>query len=616
MNGRALLPVIAVMAITLLATWAAIDAPFIYDEQAGIVENRAIRPGSQISDALGYRFSPDQVRPVFFLSLLLDARLFGMEPRPFRVTSLLLHLAGGLLVWLLLRRLTARGGVALAGMTLFLLHPLQSESILYIWGRSGILSTLFLITSVFLALRAADTGSSARRIALWGISLTACTLGLLSKEEAIVLPIIFLIWWTLVEDRPVVDGLRRAALLSLPILLFLPLRWLMLGAIGRQVFARGLLENFLGQAMVTLRTIRLIFIPVGQSVDPEASVPSPVLGLLALCACAAIGAGAVVLAWRSRTSSARRFIGSLPARQIAGGTLIAAAGVLIYWLVPLPDLMSERRVYLPLFGASVVLAGLLHATPTTSRRAGMTGSVATLLLILLLAPTLHARARVWSDPQRLWEEAARIGPRRIRPYINLGVLAGERGETEEAAELFDRAVALDPTHHEALFNRARLRMDAGDLQGALVDLETALIAKPGMVKARINLGIVRIRLGDLAGAEVDLRDALLIDPAEPRALSNLAEVLRATGRTAEAKPLYLEALAADPSYAYAAVRLGVALEAEGDIAGALRAYREYLERGPATPADRQAVIDKIAALENAASTPPYGAPPPGEEPPP
>jgi tetratricopeptide (TPR) repeat protein len=338
-----------------------------------------------------------------------------------------------------------------------------------------------------------------------------------------VLPIIFFIWWTLAEDRPATDGLRRAAVLSIPILLFLPLRGMLLGAIGRQVFARGPLENLLGQAVVTLRTIRLIFIPIGQSVDPEAAVPSPLIGLLALSGCAAIGAGAVALAWRSRTPPAGGFRGSMPARLFASGILIAAAGVLIYWLVPLPDLMSERRAYLPLFGASVAIAGMLlgasagsaSAAPASAalQRLRACGWVSAIVLALLLAPALHARARVWSDPQRLWEEASRIGPRRIRPYINLGVLAAEKGETERAAALFDQAVALDPADDEALFNRGRLRMDAGDLSGAMADLEGALLSNAGMIKARINLGIVRIRMGDLAGAELELRDALRIDPS-------------------------------------------------------------------------------------------------------
>ncbi len=636
MSPRGILAFAALAAVTLLCAWPALDSSFTYDEQAGIVENRAVRPGAPIAAPLGYRFSPDQMRPVFFLSLWLNARISGVEPFPFRLSNVLLHLACGLLVGLLLARAgdagagagdaagwelarSPAGPAALAGTALFLLHPLQSESVFYVWGRSGILSTAGLLGALLLALAAAGARGGGARAAFWCGAIAAETLALLSKEEAIVLPLIFFIWWTLAEGRRAPEGLRRAAVLAAPVALFLAARVALLGAAGRQVYARGHVDNVLGQAVVTLRTIRLILFPSGQSIDPDARVPPLAIGLAAAGACAALVLLAVLLAREvDPGGGARR--SAMPARLVACGVLTGAAGVLIYWLVPLPDLMSERRAYLPMLGASIVLAGLLHALPRRSRSPSVAGRpaapsrggrilvlLAAPVLALLLAPALYARAAVWSEPRRLWEEAARRAPDRTRPYINLGVFAAERGDMDAAAAFFDRALELDPSHPEALFNRARMRMDAGDLEGARADLEAAVATDPGMLRARINLGIVFIRLGDLANAEGILRDVLAIDPGEPRTLTNLAEVLRATGRASESKVLYLEALASDPSYAHAAARLGVALEDEGDLEGALAAYRGYLARGPATAGDRSAVLEKIADIERRLAAPPGAA---------
>ncbi|HEX9427548.1 MAG TPA: tetratricopeptide repeat protein [Candidatus Polarisedimenticolia bacterium] len=596
--------------VTIAVCLPAIDAPFTFDETAGIAGNRAVRPESPISSAIAYRYSLDQARPLFFLSLWADARLFGTAPRGFRATNLLLHLVSSLLVYALIRRATGPAG-ALAGAALFLLHPLQSESVLYIWGRSGILATLLAVAALLAVPppgRPVGPGPGDRF--RWAAALVSLSLALLAKEETVVLPLIAFIWWSAAEKRPRRAALLSATLLALPVILFVLGRLAILGAAGRQVYARGFAENLAGQAAVTLRMARLLIVPYGQSVDHAAVVPGPWPGLGALLLCLSSIVAAIGVSFARRDQSART------TRLLGAATLIAAAGVVLYWLVPLPDLMSERRAYLPMIGAALALAVLIDR-PVAARPLFQAAKVALPLtakvalpaaaIALLLAPLLWERSRLWADPVLLWEEAARRAPSKTRPLVNLGVLAAERGDTSSAARFFEKAVAAGPRDAEALFNRARLRLDAGDAAGAETDLEGAVASGPRLTIAWINLGLARLRLGKIAGAEEALRRALEIDPGEPRALTDLGEILRSAGRLDEALTLYRRALESDPAYAYAAARLGVALEASGDRAGALAAYREALRRGPATPADRDALLEKVRSLEAAGALP---APPP------
>ena len=263
-----------------------------WGKTAGIANNRALHPGAPLPAALAYRFSPDQARPLFFLSLWADARLFGLSPRPFRVTNLALHLLCGLLVYLLLRRLpgSRSPGPALAGTALFLLHPLQSESVIYTWGRSGVLCAVLMLAALLLAPRrqegAPRHGAAAgragegpsHRLLGWVASLVSLELALAAKEEAVVLPLIALVWWRVAEGRSVRSAARDAGLLAVPVALFLLLRLVLLGAAGRQVYVRSIGDNILGQAIVTLRMIRLAIMPIGQSVDHQADVPSLPIG--------------------------------------------------------------------------------------------------------------------------------------------------------------------------------------------------------------------------------------------------------------------------------------------------------------------------------------------------
>ena len=611
----------ALLGVTFACCLPSLDAPFTHDEEAGIANNRAVHPGATLRQAATYRFSPDQTRPLFFLTLLLESRVHGLAPRGYRVLSLLMHLASGAVVYLLLRRLRPPSDAgALAGTAFFLLHPMQSESIIYIWGRSGVQSALLALLAlaavpwpdVAATSQGRDSGSS--HAWRWTAAIAMMALALAAKEEAVALPVMAFAYWALAENRSARPALARAALLALPVVAFVTLRPLLLGAVGRQVFARGLGDNVLGQAVVTLRLLRLTLLPIGQSFDPAASVPSTATGALAALVClgiiaAALGAGLRLRAGMALSATGQVAHGSAGPRWICAGVLMSAAAYAIYWIVPLPDLMSERRVYLPYVGGALVVHGLTtlltglvrRETPAGDRSsAGERSSTLAwppaLIVTLLLAPALHARARIWSDPRLVWEEASRLAPGRVRPYIDLGVMAAVRGDGRTAGSNFDRALALEPRNPEALFNRGRLRFDSGDLAGAATDLEAAVAADPTMARARINLAIVRIRQGNLDAAEAQLRAALEIDPGDPRALTNLGEVRRARGDLDEAIVLYRRALASDASYAHAAARLGLVLETRGDRAGALAAYRDYLARGPDSPADRAAVEEKIRRL--------------------
>ena len=80
---------------------------------------------------------------------MLDAELFGKGPAGPHFTNLLFHLANTVLLFLLLRRLTAATWRSAFVAALFALHPLHVESVAWISERKDVLSTFFGLLALF-----------------------------------------------------------------------------------------------------------------------------------------------------------------------------------------------------------------------------------------------------------------------------------------------------------------------------------------------------------------------------------------------------------------------------------------------------------------------------------
>ena len=126
-----------VLLITALAYWPALNGTFIFDDYHLPFSD----PGAATA---GARFWIGGVRPLLMATYWANYALSGTAYRTYHAGNLLLHGATAVLVYFLLRRLLELAGIrtrqqmlALFGAGIFLLHPLQTESVAYMAGRSG-----------------------------------------------------------------------------------------------------------------------------------------------------------------------------------------------------------------------------------------------------------------------------------------------------------------------------------------------------------------------------------------------------------------------------------------------------------------------------------------------
>ena len=169
----------------------------VMDDFGFIVENSHIKEGLSLK-SLSWAFTtiyPDYWHPMPWLSHMLDYELFGLNPGAYHLNSLLLHIINTILLYLTLMRMTKAYWKSAFVAGLFALHPLHVESVAWLTARKDLLSTLFLIMTIW-----AYTYYSERPgIGRYLLVFVCFVLGIMSKPMLVTLPFVLLLldYWPL-----------------------------------------------------------------------------------------------------------------------------------------------------------------------------------------------------------------------------------------------------------------------------------------------------------------------------------------------------------------------------------------------------------------------------------
>ena len=192
---------VAVLTIVLAGLAAyrnSLHGPFVYLDQAAIRDNPTIRhlwPLSTVLQPPRDRGITVEGRPLVNLTFALNYAAGGGAVRGYHLANLAIHLAGGLLLFGIIRRtLTARGDAqavlfAWIAALLWVVHPLTTESVTYLVQRAESLMGLFYLATLYGFIRGAGS-SGAGRAGWFGLSWLACLLGMATKEVMVSAPLI------------------------------------------------------------------------------------------------------------------------------------------------------------------------------------------------------------------------------------------------------------------------------------------------------------------------------------------------------------------------------------------------------------------------------------------
>jgi len=548
--------------------------PFHFDDVYAIQSKPVIRD-------LGNFANLEQIfkrRAIPRLTFAVNYRLGEFDVFGYHLVNLIIHVMNGWIVYFLALSLLRRSrmpdkhclAAALVSALIFTCHPVQTQSVTYISQRLTSLASLFYLAAVLLYIRGREaqrkhvrpqgrellkTSSSAHKAAsitmtfnrtaatiLRFVPATLCAvLAMCSKENAASLPGALVLTEFLLYERT-----RLAWKRKLPWLIFGVLIWgiivlAVLGFSAQRTPAGSLAEGMVSlsrepgtvgrwQYLCTQFTVlwtyfRLLTLPVNQCVDyfyPFADGfthwPAPLSFIMLLTLLAT-------------------------ALRLGKNHPLAAFGVL--WIlvtisvessvIPIKDAMAEHRLYLPLFGFSLLAPYLLF---TLFGRKRVTAITISLLLIVLLGVAAYARNTVYRDAVTLWSDVTGKRPDNPRAHYNLGHSLHLAGRLEEAIAHYQQTVDMQPSHRAAHGNMGIAYQTLKRYDEAIAAHRRAADVGSNLPTTHFNLGTALDEAGYREEAVAAYREAIRLKPDYTDAHFNCGNSYADLRMTPEAQACY------------------------------------------------------------------------------
>jgi hypothetical protein len=515
-----------------------------YDDHEYVTENPNVTGGITRQSIIWAftKFRVSNWHPITWLSHMLDCEIYGLNPLGHHITSLLLHIANTLLLFLLLSKMTGALWKSAFVAAAFALHPIHVESVAWVAERKDVLSGLFWMLTIIAYVHYARHPNIKRYV----LVLLAFIMGLMSKPMVVTLPFVLLLldWWPLgrLVLRP--SSLVPRTSPSVWHLLAEKIPLFVLSAISCII---TLVAQKRGESVLSLKVwplpIRLInslgcyFNYIMKMLYPKGlAVLYPIMEKPTIDAAVLAVAGVIVLLriW----GRGRRWL-------VVGllwylGTLVPVIGLVQVGT----QIMADRYTYLPSIGVFLVIAW--GAEEIFSKMRYSKAILASGAAAVLIAMTLLTRIQVgyWRDNPTLFNRALAVTKNNFIMHDNYGLYLCEQKRYEEAIQHFKEAIRIWPIYPSARNNICAMLLKQGKFDDAIACFTETLQERnnwPNMHKMYNNLGSAYAQKGNLALAEVNFRKALSLKPDYESARQNLALVLMAKQRYMPEPPAVSEA---------------------------------------------------------------------------
>jgi Flp pilus assembly protein TadD len=571
---------------------------FLFDDAPNIVDNPNIRQLWPLTKAMSAPVDSGLGgRPVLSLSFALNYAFGKYNVWGYHFVNLAIHILGALALYGIVRRtlLTDRlkikfgrhsAYLAFIIAAIWLAHPIQTESVIYIVQRAESLMGLFYLLTVYTAIRAMQPNHSR----LWPVvAVVFCALGMGTKEVMVTAPVLVLFY-----DRTFVSGSFLAALRRrLSLYIGLAATWIALaaatatappsGTIGFSV-AISPIDYLLNQPLAIVKYLKLCFWPGQLCIYYSWPVILKVWKLI-LPSLFVV----VVLVVITLYGFIRNRVWSYPAVWFCA--ILAPTST----FVPIQDIIFEHRVYLSLAGLAVmVVLGGYRLLGSGGIKAWLGAGTALVIITVLTVRTFY-RNEDYKSEFAIWKSAAKASPSQ-KAYYNFANFCRKLDKIPESVEYYKKALRLNPEYVNAHKNLGDILKSQNNLNEAAAHYNRILQIEPNHVEAHFNLGTIFQMQNKLDRAENYYRRTLELDPNHINTYNNLGGLLLIRGHYDQAMKNFNRVLEIDPNNAKADNNIAYAIisradAAQHDVSRALELARRAAEL---TDSNDPEILDTLA----------------------
>lgn len=569
-------PILLLVCISAIVYFNSLSNGFVYDDLGTIVENVHIK---QLSNYLSsfhnqsyFKISGGEAsyRPVATLSYYLLYAGFDVNPFGYRLFSFTLHIINVILVYLVAHVILAHKRAALLAGLLFACHPLNTEAVNGISYNEDLLAAFFFFLA-FLSYTRLKPSAPKPGYVFFFLSLFFFLLGLLSKEMAITLPAVAVLYDMILREpvsekmslkrvRTVIHECKYYYIGFLGVSIFyLWLRFLAIynpEEVETQIWGR-LIDRVIYLPVIFLKYIKLSLFPFPLNADYVFSYPTrfldfwPFLSLLVVL-------GLVIYSFFAlRNQKAVSF----------GMWWFFLTLFPVYNLIQIYNPFAERYLYIPFLGFCVVISFFLETllSRITFSRAGIFRVFIVACVVVACSLITINRNRDWKDSYSLWTQTLEVEPDSFRAhgnlarvyqkkgmidasmravkktlelnpndfkaYYNLGVISGEQGFAAEAISAYQKAIAMNPQFKNAHFNLGTIYKTQNRLEAAKQQFKKVVEIDPKDIEARNNLGVIYAMQGQLDAALAEWQQVVVLDPENRDVQANIEKAKKLIDQT-------------------------------------------------------------------------------------
>jgi protein O-mannosyl-transferase len=516
--------------------------------------------------------------PLTWLSLMLDAQLFGPGATAPHLTNILLHAANAVLLFVLLRGLTGAHWRSAAVALLFAVHPLHVESVAWVSERKDMLSGFFALLALLSYTHYAGPQMAHRAWLFYGIALAFFVCGLLSKPMLVTLPLVMLLldFWPL--QRFGTLRFSRLVIEKIPFFLLVMVASLVTFMVQQKGGAVPPLSRFpLGLRFENVfisyaRYLAKIFWPVNLATPYPAPVYEPAIFVIfSIALFAGICLAAVALK--------KQFPFAFTGWFWFAGMLVPVIGLVQVGA----QAMADRYVYLPIVGVFLIVVWGIGEVCSKWHPSQIV--IICPAAFLLIACVLCARQQVavWKDDETLFGHAVAVTRDNYFADLALAHWYENHGQTNESLDYYYEAARISPGDATDLYNAANAFAKLGRWEQAITIYRRALLVSTNQPDILNNLGFAFAQNHQLPEAADCFQEVLKLNPNSVGARNNLAAIFFAQGNYAVAAQQYQAALQLAPGNPRLIINLADTLVRLNETNDAVKCYQRAWQLEPGNP---------------------------------